>query len=399
MAKTAEEMLGAFKEKDYTVRLTHALCKLVPFAPELSWYPDMTGALEQAAGSAGPRTLARAREIALAPDAAAVLKMARALDTADSGLSIYSGVKSAVALYKSKKGARAEALETDKQQATDAVLKGLGLSYMIYRLFPGGPTEKLERIRALPSGQALLFYYAAVEVGLPFADNALLKGGTLLSSLFERFGGDQAERLSAVAGADASQASGMMGKLMAPLETLVTKSASYLKPVADTAAKYMPGALGSADKVAGVVATGADMLPVYRYLVSRVVIEESLRRAVEEIGPENAAAAQLPEPAPRPAIAAAPAAVSPAAVSPAAAAIASAPKKKGGSMMAMMAMAAVLVLGCAGAGAAMVMMGGSSSSGPGASSGSGSSPDRSSSRGGGSSNKKSGGNKKPGRGR
>ena len=95
----------------------------------------------------------------------------------------------------------------------------------------------------------------------------------------------------------------MMSKLMAPLEGLVTKSASYLKPVADTASKYMPGALNSADKVAGVVATGADMLPVYRYLVSRVVIEESLRQAMAEIGNENpaqiaAAPAKPPKPGP-----------------------------------------------------------------------------------------------------
>ena len=45
------------------------------------------------------------------------------------------------------------------------------------------------------------------------------------------------------------------------------------------------------DKVAGIAATGADVLPVYRYLGARLAAEEVIRRAVAQTAEQTQAAA------------------------------------------------------------------------------------------------------------
>jgi hypothetical protein len=285
MARDIDEPLGSYRADDYTVRLCGAVCRVVPFAPDLQHYGSLAEALTQTDPKAKRPVLDRARELTNAEDAQRTLWMASAMDTADSGISAFSGIKTVVALYRSKQGERLAALETDSAQAADAVLKALALAYMIHRLFPGGPVDKVQAFRATKSGQALAFYYAAIEVGLPFADNALVGGGTFLSDLYERLGPEQADKLAVVAGEEAAEgAKGVMAQLLGPLDGLVKMASTHLSAIADAATTHLPTALDVGDKAAGLLATGADAMPVYRYLGTRLVAEVCVARSLSEVG-------------------------------------------------------------------------------------------------------------------
>lgn len=301
MAHDVDEILGSFDDGSLSVRLVRAVCAVVPFAPELpSWY-HMVDGLRELEPEAKKDVLDRAVALTRTDEAQRALWLVKSLDTADSGISVFSGVKSAYAMYQATSGTeRLDALETDTQQAVDATLKCLALAYVVHKLFEGGPTEKIAAFRATETGKALLFYYAALEVGLPFADNALMGGGAVVSGLFERFGPEQQAKLAAVASPEEAEAAmGLMAKLTGPIETTAGMAREYLKPVADTVVGYLPTAMSAADKAAGAAATGADLLPVYRYLGSRLVAEACLRRALAEAEVareerERASSAQVP---------------------------------------------------------------------------------------------------------
>lgn len=285
MPHDIDQMLGEFAEDDYTPRLCRGIFKVVPFAPPLPHYGSLVETLQILQPEAKRKALDRARELTQTEDYQRALWMLNAMDAADTGISLYSGLSSAVKLYKAGDGEKLDALETDTQQAADAVLKGLGLAFVAYHMFPGSLAERADAFQKSETGKALMLYYAAVEVGLPFADNALLGGGQFLSGLYDRFGAEKFEEFSGVTGeAGAQQAAGMLKQLMGPLEKLIGMASKYLKPMAEAAVQNLPKALDAADKVAGVAATGADAMPVYRYLGSRLVAERAVAVAFDEVG-------------------------------------------------------------------------------------------------------------------
>ncbi len=290
-----DEVLGGYHAEDYSVRLVQAVTKVVPFAPDLPHAHSVAAVVQRLDPDARKQVAERAVVLARGERAQGVLWVAKALDTADSGITVYSGVRSAVKLYQSEQGERLAALETDPAQAADAVLKGLGIALMVHRMFEGGPLEKVEAFRKTDAGMAMLFYYAALDVGLPFTDNVVQGGGTLLAQLWERFGAQETEKLAAVAGAEEAQAAvGLLQKLQGPIVTMVDLASKHLAPIAEAAVAQLPKALDVADKVAGVAATGADALPVYRYLGARLAAEVVAKQALEE-----AAAATVSEAAAR----------------------------------------------------------------------------------------------------
>jgi hypothetical protein len=287
MAEDVNALLVQFSEDDYTPRLCRGIFKVVPFAPSLPHYGSLVEALQIIEPGAKRKALERAEEIIKTEPYQRALWMCNALDTADSGISVFSGVKSAVALYRARQGEGSplDALETDQQQAADAVLKGLGLAFIVYHLFPGGPTEKIKAFQESETGKALALYYAAVEVGLPFADNALTGGGRMIADLFERMGEDKVQEFASVTGqSEATEAVGVMRQLIQPLDGMVQMASKYLSLMADAAVANLPKAMNVADKVAGVAATGADAMPVWRYLGARLVAERAILQAVSEVG-------------------------------------------------------------------------------------------------------------------
>jgi hypothetical protein len=292
MPTDLDEVLGAFDDRDYSVRLVDTVCNVVPFAPDLAHWFSLVEGLRVLDPDAKKPVLDRARELSRSDEAQRALWMIRALDTADSGLGAFSGVRSAVALYQAANHQeRLDALETDTQQSIDAVLKGLAIAFVAYKLFPGDLSQKVAAFRKTTTGQALIFYYAAIEVGLPFADNAVSGGGSLVQSLFDRFGAEQQDKLAAVAGAEeAAQAMTMMQQLLGPVDAMVGMAREHLGGIASAASGFLAGALDVGDKVAGVAATSADLLPVYRFLGARLVAEACLLRAIEEASAEQDAA-------------------------------------------------------------------------------------------------------------
>lgn len=276
MREKLDAMMGQFKADDYTVKLCNGIFSVVPFAPKFNFYSSLSDAAR--AVDARPDTLANAKTLSQTEDIEKALWVADALDTGDKGIAIYTGVKTAFGLFFSSE--KKKAFESDPQQAADAALKALGMAYMIHKLFPGTVAEKVEAFRTLPAGQSMALYYAAVEVAIPFTDNILTGSGNVIDDLLAKAGNDTAGRLASLAGADGAQAaSTILQQLKGNLDVLIKKVATYAGPIAEKAKASMPGVMDTTDKVAGAVATGADLMPVWRLLGSRLAAEAVAMRA------------------------------------------------------------------------------------------------------------------------
>jgi len=272
--------LSEFSDSDYTPKLVDAIYKVLPYAPQYAHYASVDDAVLALHPGATSLDIERVRATAASDENIAdVIWMAKLLDTGDSGYMIYTGVRSAVNFFF---GDKSRGLETDDQQRNDAVLKALGLAYMIYKAYPGTLSEKANLFRTNPAGQSLAMYYGSIEVALPFADNALLKGGNILGDFFNKDGGEQMSRLSQLAGGghEVSEAAGMLSTIAEPLKKVVDHASNYIEPVAASAKQYLPSVVGGADKVAGLVASGADILPVYRLLGARLAAEAAVIRTL-----------------------------------------------------------------------------------------------------------------------
>ena len=282
MARDVDALLANYKETSVTSRLCRAICRVVPGVPTLVHFQTLEQAVHSQEPQAGRRVVARARELSEEAGPQAGLWVTNALDTADSGIAVLTGVKTAVAAYKTRS---TDALDNDSQQAADAVLKALGLAYLVHKLFEGSPVDKVKAFQATDTGKAILAYYATIEVGLPFADNAVKQGAGLVDSLVERWGDADLNKLgSAVQAEDLEGTRTVLDGLLQPLRNAVDTASQHLAPAAAAAQENLPRALSAADKVAGVAATGADLLPVYRYLGARLVAEVVAARALEELG-------------------------------------------------------------------------------------------------------------------
>jgi len=276
---TVEDALREFQADSLTSKMLQSVFKVVPYSPEFSHFSSIDDATRALSPGATADDLARTRDIAgSTEDIADILWMARLLDAGDKGYTILTGLWSAVKMFQ---GGGADALDTDSQQRNDAVLKALGISYMVHKAYPGTLTEKATAFRESSAGQALAVYYGAVEVALPFADNAAVAGTGFLADLYGRVGSSQANRLASMAGGRSIEgAQAMLKTLTEPLQRVVAHTSQYTKPVAAAAGPYVPGLMSGADKLAGVVAGAADVMPVYRLLGARLAAESAARRAL-----------------------------------------------------------------------------------------------------------------------
>jgi len=273
-----DALLHEFKPDDYTVKMLQAIFKVVPYAPTLNHYRSMEEVVRTLNPNANPIAFGKVRIEAMGQDIQDVLWMGNLLDTGDKGYALFTGLKSAVNLVR---GQGAAALETDDQQRNDAVLKALGIAYMAYNAFPGSVSERVEAFRTTPAGQALLMYYASIEVALPFADNAAVGTANVVDRLLQSAPAQVQKLTGMAAGKSLEGAVETLRSLAQPIQKVVDVAAQYTKPVAQTAQQYLPGALGGADKVAGLVANAADVMPVYRYLSIRLAAEGAAYRALK----------------------------------------------------------------------------------------------------------------------
>ncbi|MDP2315233.1 MAG: hypothetical protein Q8P41_20210 [Pseudomonadota bacterium] len=278
MSDTVLARLAEFAPTDATARLVDTVFTALPGIDPLTPYPALASVVAALGGTAADMPKATAH---LDDDASAdILWMSGLVDTGDKGYAVVSGVSSALKFFFGKKEARKELLDTDDQQRNDAVLKAFALAYLAWKSSDGPIPARAAAFARMPAGRALLAWYAAVEIALPFADNAVSGGAHVVDDLFERYGAAQFARLSSLAGGkDLGGVQGALAALMGPIRAAVDAASPHVEKVAKAAGSYAPGALDVGDKLAGFVATGADVMPVYRYLGARLGAEAAVLRS------------------------------------------------------------------------------------------------------------------------
>jgi len=273
------EALNEFNQESLTWKMLSAIYATVPHSPSFAFWSSTDDAVRTLDPAANEQQLQLAREIGEGNEQIGnIIWMAKLLDAGDKGYAVITGLATAFKLFQGK---GIEALETDDQQRNDAVLKALGLAYMVYHAYPGTLAERATAFRKSPTGQALAIYYGTVEVALPFADNAAFAGGSALANLLDSEGQAQSQRLAQMAGGgDLQGAMQMMSQLTGQLQTISNYTSDYIKPVSDAVGPYLPDAMNAADKAAGVIANAADVMPVYRLLGGRLAAESAALRAL-----------------------------------------------------------------------------------------------------------------------
>jgi hypothetical protein len=279
-----EQVLAEFPETAISARLVRALFGAIPGSGTFGPMRTMEDAVASVQPGANPAIVARARDIADRTDEISdILWMGNLMDSGDKGYAVVSGLMSAFNLIRGK---GAEALENDSQQRNDAILKAIGLAYMVFKAYPGSLAERAAAFRDSPSGKSLALYYGAVELALPFADNAASMGAGGFDNLIRSGSAAQARRLAEMAqGRDIGQASEMLTQVTSQLSSVASHAAGYIQPMTQAIGPYLPGgaALGTAaDKAAGALASAADVLPVYRLLSARLAAEAAARRALKQ---------------------------------------------------------------------------------------------------------------------
>jgi len=274
MADSVLARLAEFSPDDVTPRLVSAVCGAVPGVPPMIHYPALPAVCAALGGS--PADLAQATGH-LDDDAVTdILWMSGLVDAGDRGYAVVTGVATAWKLFFGK-GPKAAAMDTDVQQRNDAVLKGIALAYMAWKATPGS----VARFTEFPTGRALLTWYAAVELALPFADNAAVAGGSLFSELYQKHGSDQMKRFSGLLGGkSADGVPGALAALTGPIGQALTAVQPHAEKIAGSVKAYLPAAMTGADAAAGVLANAADVLPVYRYLGGRLAAEAVVARVL-----------------------------------------------------------------------------------------------------------------------
>ncbi len=282
-AHNPEDFLKEFGKKNITVKLCQSILAVIPFAPRMVWYGTLEDMAKDLHPDAPAGLVERAREILQTQPFKDVLWAAESLDTGDRGISLYTGVRTAFSFFF---GDRAKAFDTEAQQRADAALKALGLAYMVHRLFDGAVMDRVDHLLVLPSGRDLLVYYGAVEVALPFTKEVLEGGEHFVSGLVEKYATGSAVKLSPVAGEEGvAAAQGALPYLLELLDRVTYHSVTHLDAVVQAAHKYLPKAFTKGDNLPGLVATGADAMPVYRFMVGRLSLEAALWMAREELDP------------------------------------------------------------------------------------------------------------------
>lgn len=280
--RSLQSALAAFSPSDATPRIVSGLFGILPFAPAFPHRGDL------AAQAGNARVAEIAEKLAMEPGPQAALAAVDLIDKADAAIALFSGVRAG---YKAVKG-QDGALEMDPQQSADAGLKAVGIAYVAWKLY----NRDVSRITTTDAGRALLAWYVAADVVLPFADNLASGGIDAVTGVIAQQAAANAARLSVVAGADTAETLGMFLQLQAAIKSGVGQAAAFAQPMSAWLAEKTPGILGTADKVTGIAATGADALSAYRYLgaalVAEVVLEKARVIAADEAAAADAAAAE-----------------------------------------------------------------------------------------------------------
>lgn len=282
--KAINDVLGKFSGNDYTVKLSSTIFGVVPNFPSFQFYNNLEGAASRL-NATDEAIIAKARELAEQPDIKSAVWVADAVDKADMGISVVTGVKNLLSLFG---GTRQQStFEADPQQAIDAVMKAAALSYIIYKTMPGDIGQKVSRFFEIPAGKELTLYYAMAEIALPFTDDLVSGGANLISRLFSRHRGDMNQKFSSVVGGEGmKQAGEVLEKMEKPLGEYIDIAKNHTGSVMSKIRDFLPSAstIGNiADSATGAAATAMDVMPVWGFLGSRFAAEACAYRALQNM--------------------------------------------------------------------------------------------------------------------
>lgn len=274
MSESVLARLAEFSAEDKTPRLVNAVFSVVPGCPPLLHYPALPTVCAALGGT--PADLAKATPF-LDDDAVQdILWLSALVDTGDRGYAVVTGVATAWKLFFGGTS-KAAALDTDTQQRNDAVLKAFALAYLAWKACPGS----IAKFPQFPAGRALMTWYAAMEVALPFADNAAMAGGNFFSTLLDKHGAEQMARFSGMLGGKGTEGvKGALAALTGPIQGTLASVQPHAAKIAGAVQQYLPAAMTTADAAAGVLANAADVMPVYRYLGGRLAAEAVVARVL-----------------------------------------------------------------------------------------------------------------------
>lgn len=273
-----DETLVQYQDNDLSVRAVKTICTVFPFSPDFENYFNIEGAMKRVSMAATETHLQKAKELARGDDVVRAIKVSSAVDVADGGLGVFTGLKNA---YDHAKKQAERTFEADPQQTADAALKGITIAYLIADLFEGSITEKVSAFLETKAGQEMLVYYASAEIALPFTDNLLESSGNLFQNMLSQAQQRSESRFADFAGSQAlTEAKGILTELGTRMDGILVQVKQYTDPLLDRVSNTLPKIMNAADSATGAMATALDMLPVWKLLGSRLAAEAVCYRAM-----------------------------------------------------------------------------------------------------------------------
>lgn len=274
MPTEIESRLASRSADDRILQLITAVLARAPGAATLPGWTTLADGAVELGLEAGEAAAAAVRSRS-AP-ATGALSALDGLDEGEDVFSIASGLGTAIKLAMSRgtdeKPGGLVALE--ERQRRDAADKVFGVAYAVALLFEGTAAERVEGLRGLPAGRALLAWVGAVELFLPFADDVV---AGRLSAVLEAERAGARERLTKALGADATtHADGVWPALVAAAVPLAEGATRLPFDLGKLVLQYVPVVFGAVDAAGALAAGTLDALPVYHVLGARLVAEAAL---------------------------------------------------------------------------------------------------------------------------
>ncbi|GIX40639.1 MAG: hypothetical protein KatS3mg129_0372 [Leptospiraceae bacterium] len=273
-----EEVLTEFKENDNTVKITKFILDNLPMAPEFYYYMDFPRAIKRYQTNVSPELIDKIREIArYDDDLHKIIKTAKAIDKADGGLGIFTGLKNTYDAIKKTEGKRT--FEADPQQAIDAGLKAIALAYIISLV---SKENSLQTFFDLKAGQELLYYFITIELALPFTDNLIEEGGKFLYKILKQKESDIENRFANFTDEESYQkAKNILNHISDQLDRIAVVVSQNIKPFEEQLKNKLPTILNVTDSVTGGLATFLDLMPIWKFLGARVAAEAAIYKAIK----------------------------------------------------------------------------------------------------------------------
>jgi hypothetical protein len=266
-----QETLQQFKEDDYTVKLVSAIFNIIPMEKPYVFYNEFENGLRRIKPGLTEEDLKKAYQLLSDPNIESTLKAFTYVDTSDELISSYAGIKNVLNLFGMGSNQK-RTFESDSEQGLDAGVKALVIAYALNNLYTGDLKSKIQGLIQTPAGVELLIYYSLIEIALPFTDNLIEGSSNTISKLFQNQHEIQ-NKFNSLRIGELNNATETLNSLQKTIPIYLDKVKNYVQPVAEKIKVYLPTALNIADSATGVIASGADLLPVWTFLGARLITE------------------------------------------------------------------------------------------------------------------------------